>query len=48
MGGTNVDLRFSPDAVVELDGQEHALSRVSFLAEDPRAYWSHRSSLPWV
>jgi hypothetical protein len=36
MGGTNVELRFSPDAVVEFGGQEHAVSRVAFLAEDPR------------
>jgi hypothetical protein len=36
MGGTNVELRFSPDALVELDGQEHPVSRVSFQAEDPR------------
>ncbi len=36
MGGTNVEVRFSPDAVVELDGKQHAVSRVSFLAEDPR------------
>lgn len=37
MGGTNVELRFSPDAVVEVDGRERAVSRVSFLAADPRA-----------
>jgi hypothetical protein len=37
MGGTNVELRFSPDTVVELDGQEHAVSRVAFQAVDPRA-----------
>jgi hypothetical protein len=37
MGGTDVDLRFSPDAVVEVDGREHAVSRVRFLVTDPRA-----------
>ena len=37
MGGTSVELRFSPDAVVEVDGREHAVSRVCFLVEDPRA-----------
>ena len=37
MGGTNVELRFSPDAVVDVDGREHTVSRVSFLADDPRA-----------
>jgi hypothetical protein len=37
MGGTNVELRFVPEAVIEVDGRERAVSRVCFLAEDPRA-----------
>ena len=36
MGGTNLELRFSPDAVAAVDGREHLVSRVSFLVEEPR------------
>ncbi|MFD5538886.1 aldo/keto reductase, partial [Streptomyces sp. NPDC127079] len=32
-------------AVVDLD--EAQLARLAALAEDPRAYWEHRGSLPW-
>ncbi|MEW2301640.1 aldo/keto reductase [Streptomyces sp. NPDC006655] len=32
-------------AVVDLD--ENQLTRLAALAEDPRAYWEHRGSLPW-
>ena len=35
MGGTNVELRFSPKAEVELDGRPHFLSRVAFSVDDP-------------
>jgi hypothetical protein len=37
MGGTNVELRFSPEAVVDLDDRACAVSRVCFLVDDPRA-----------
>jgi aryl-alcohol dehydrogenase-like predicted oxidoreductase len=32
-------------AVVDLD--EDQLARLTALAEEPQAYWSRRSSLPW-
>ncbi|MEW1772488.1 aldo/keto reductase [Streptomyces sp. NPDC086777] len=32
-------------AVVDLDADQ--LSRLATLAEEPRAYWEHRGSLPW-
>jgi hypothetical protein len=35
MGETRVELRFSPAAVVDVDGRAHAVSRVSFLVDDP-------------
>lgn len=37
MGGTQVELRFSPAATVEVDGAAHAVERVSFAAQDPAA-----------
>ena len=37
MGGTNVELRFSPTAAVEVDGGTHVVERVSFSAADPAA-----------
>jgi hypothetical protein len=37
MGGTNVELRFSPDAVATLDSRGRAVSRVSFFVDDPGA-----------
>ncbi|MGY1802824.1 hypothetical protein ACI78T_06025 [Blastococcus sp. SYSU D00922] len=37
MGGTGVELRFSPAATVEADGTAHAVERVSFAAADPAA-----------
>jgi hypothetical protein len=37
MGGTNVELQFSPPAPVDVDGRVRSLSRVSFLVRDPRA-----------
>jgi hypothetical protein len=36
LGQTNIDLRFAPDAVVDVDGREQAVSRVSFQVEDPQ------------
>jgi hypothetical protein len=36
LGQTNVDLRFAPDAVVDVEGREHAVSRVSFQVESPQ------------
>lgn len=35
LGGTTVELRFSPAAAVEVDGRTHILERVSFSAVDP-------------
>ena len=37
MGETNVELQFSPPALVDVDGRVRSLSRVSFLVRDPRA-----------
>lgn len=37
MGGTTVELRFSPAAAVEVDGRTHIVERVSFPAVDPAA-----------
>jgi len=37
MGGTSVELRFSPAAEVEVDGRTHTVERVSFAAVDPAA-----------
>lgn len=37
MGGTTVELRFSPPAEVEADGRSHLVDRVSFAAHDPAA-----------
>jgi hypothetical protein len=37
MGGTNVELRFSPPTTIELDGRLHDVTTVSFSADDPRA-----------
>src|SRR5215212_11432375 len=37
MGETKVELRFSPAAVVDVDGREHPVSRVSFLADPDTA-----------
>ena len=37
MGRTTVELRFSPAAVVDVDGREHVVSRASFLVDDPGA-----------
>jgi hypothetical protein len=36
MGGTTVELRFSPAAEVVVDGATHSLTRVSFAADDPQ------------
>ncbi|SFE08569.1 hypothetical protein [Blastococcus tunisiensis] len=35
MGGTTVELRFSPPAEVHADGRAHLVDRVSFAAHDP-------------
>lgn len=37
MGGTHVELRFSPAAAVEVDGRSRLVERVSFAAHDPAA-----------
>ena len=37
MGGTNVELRFSPAAAVEADGRTHTVGRLSFSVHDPAA-----------
>jgi hypothetical protein len=37
MGGTNVELRFSPPVEVEADGRRHTVVRMSFAAADPAA-----------
>ena len=35
MGGTNVELRFSPAVVVRTDGRSHTVEQVSFSVHDP-------------
>jgi hypothetical protein len=37
MGGTNVELTFSPAAEVEVDGRTHAVTTVALFTEDPAA-----------